>query len=544
MLFKRVRDDPNRGAGWNAVFSHYYETQSDHDDACEIFAYTDRLSYGCEDTVNLHVSTAAERYDLRVFRDGQEPAIILQQDGIAGRFYPTPEDCSQAGCGWPVSLSLKIGDAWEPGVYVVETSVRASNGRMFSHHHLFVIRPRPTETQTGKILLIAASCTWSAYNEWGGSSHYEGISGDGTQYSPRLSLRRPLSRGLVQLPPDAPRIPLRVPPSAEAPPAYPHMEWAYENGYSKKYASAGWASYERLFAIWAERNGYDVDVITQHDLHYRPELLAPYACVCMVGHDEYWSWQMRDAVDRYVERGGNVARFAGNFMWQIRLEDGGDTQVCYKYRALEEDPLYNTSRQRFTTTFWEAQVVNRPGAETFGLNATRGVYAGWAGCCPRNPGGFTVYVPGHWAFANTGLGYADMFGCASKVFGYEVDGLDYTFEHGLPLPTGTDGAPDGITILAMSPATLVERAPDDFHGDLFIGRDDVDAVAVALYGTADQEHRRRRERGSGMVVTFPRGEGQVFHAGTCEWVAGLKDDDPFVARITRNVLNRFLKHPR
>ena len=41
-----------------------------------------------------------------------------------------------------------------------------------------------------------------------------------------------------------------------------------------------------------------------------------------------------------VERGGHVARFAGNFMWQTRLEDEGRRQVCYKYRARAEDPIY------------------------------------------------------------------------------------------------------------------------------------------------------------------------------------------------------------
>ena len=42
---------------------------------------------------------------------------------------------------------------------------------------------------------------------------------------------------------------------------------------------------------------------------------------------------MRDAVDAYVDQGGHVARFAGNFMWQTRLEDEGQRQVCYKYVA-------------------------------------------------------------------------------------------------------------------------------------------------------------------------------------------------------------------
>lgn len=43
---------------------------------------------------------------------------------------------------------------------------------------------------------------------------------------------------------------------------YPYMEWAYAYGYSKKYASSGWASYERHFARWAESQGYAFDVIT------------------------------------------------------------------------------------------------------------------------------------------------------------------------------------------------------------------------------------------------------------------------------------------
>lgn len=43
--------------------------------------------------------------------------------------------------------------------------------------------------------------------------------------------------------------------------------------------------------------------------------------------------------------------------------------------------------------------------------------------------------------------------------------------------------------------------------------------------------------------TFPdfgMGRGEVFHAGTCEWVAGLLRQDPMVARVTANVLNRYL----
>jgi hypothetical protein len=43
-----------------------------------------------------------------------------------------------------------------------------------------------------------------------------------------------------------------------------------------------------------------------------------------------------------------------------------------------------------------------------------------------------------------------------------------------------------------------------------------------------------------MIVNFKRGKGEVFHAGTCEWVAGLLRKDAMVERVTANVLNRYL----
>ena len=43
-----------------------------------------------------------------------------------------------------------------------------------------------------------------------------------------------------------------------------------------------------------------------------------------------------------------------------------------------------------------------------------------------------------------------------------------------------------------------------------------------------------------MIVNFPRGKGEVFHAGSCEWVAGLLRRDAMVERVTANVLDRYL----
>ena len=44
-----------------------------------------------------------------------------------------------------------------------------------------------------------------------------------------------------------------------------------------------------------------------------------------------------------------------------------------------------------------------------------------------------------------------------------------------------------------------------------------------------------------MIVNFPRGKGEVFHAGSCEWVAGLlRAGRRWSRRVTKNVLDRYL----
>ena len=191
------------------------------------------------------------------------------------------------------------------------------------------------------------------------------------------------------------------------------------------------------------------------------------------------------------------------------------------------------------TSSWDAPEVERPGAQTFGLSGNRGIYAGWGGCSPRGAGGFTIYRPEHWAFAGSDVYYGDILGAPSKIFGYEVDGVDHVVKNGLPYPTGDDGAPENLLILALGLATLFEAD----HGNKntpFIGYDDVEFTATTLYGSASAENIERCKRGSGMISIFERGQGCVFTAGTCEWVAGLIDQDPQVEQVTKNVLNRFL----
>jgi hypothetical protein len=523
-----------------AVFGHRYEHPGMSDGLGEIWGYTDALAYPPGATVRLHVSSTSPSCEISVVRDAANASPVLTRKLNDARWQDTPDQCSVVGCGWEPSLEFRVGEDWPSGAYRVTLTTQSRDGAAVRSHHLFIVRPHAGR-RPRRVLQIAATGSWTAYNTWGGSNHYQGITGPKrNQYATTVSIERPWCRGFVVLPADAPRVPLEISLAPEAAPRYPHLEWAYANGHSNKYASAGWASYDRHFFHWAERAGFAVDLASQHELHFDPEILEGYDCVVCVGHDEYWTWEMRDAIDEYVERGGCVARFAGNFMWQTRLESGGKRQVCYKYRARAEDPAFKSADPSRTSGSWEAAEIGRPGAKTFGLNATSGLYAGWGGCAPRGVRGFPVYRPEHWAFAGTGVYYGDVLGADGHAFGYEVDGLDYIIRGGLPEPTETSGAPEGLQILALGMSALKEESIHLPADDRFLSDDDARFVAEIVVGDGGDAAVERVKRGAGMIVNFPRGRGEVFHAGSCEWVAALSRRDAMVERVTTNVLARYL----
>jgi hypothetical protein len=530
---------PRTRAKARHILDHYYIGPARDDRVLEIWGYTPEMSYAPGDRVALHVSTTAPEWDLEIGRDGLIYQKLLTETGLRGVHHPTPASCSVTGCGWPETYAFTIPESWTPGGYLMTFRARRGDD-LVEEHHIILVRSAP-DAPLPPYVLVCATGTWLAYNCWGGSNHYEGITGpDGNAFSPVVSTQRPWSRGLCKLPEGAPRALREQPTRPGEMVRYPYMEWAYAYGYSKKYASAGWASYERHFARWAEGEGYDFDVIALHDLHRDPDLLNRYACAVFVGHDEYWSAEMRDAVDAYVHGGGNVARFAGNFLWQTRIENEGRTQVCYKYIA-DQDPLMGTELEHLVSGAFEVAPVRRPGALTFGVNALRGVYSGLGNCVGGGAGGFTVYRDDHWAFEGAGVGYGDVLGARSRIFGYEVDGLDYRFEDGLPYPTCTDGAVPEIEILALGLATNIEVDHGIWGETLYIGSADAAFKAQVLFGEVTPETLDACKRGNGMIVSWRRGKGEIFTAATCEWVAGLIRQDSQVEQITRNVLDGFGK---
>jgi hypothetical protein len=74
---------------------------------------------------------------------------------------------------------------------------------------------------------------------------------------------------------------------------------------------------------------------------------------------------------------------------------------------------------------------------------------------------------------------------------------------------------------------------------LFIGDAAAAGFAKLRYGDSSEDSLKAVRRGNGMIVSFKRGAGEVFHAGSSEWVNGLRLHEPVTESITRTVLKRF-----
>ena len=238
---------------------------------------------------------------------------------------------------------------------------------------------------------MLSTTTWNAYNDWGGPSFYTG--------STRVSFERPMARGFLVKPEPSRRI-MQPEPDREA---MWYRNWARPLGLSDWSGGAGWWNWERPFTRWAESDGFRVDVAISQDLEQHPEVLDHPRLFVSAGHDEYWSWGMRDALDAFVAQGGNAAIFSGNTcFWQIRYEDDHRAMTSYKYRA-DEDPVLGTADEHLLTGPWSDRRIGRPETSTTGLTFTRGGYSRYGLGAAESSGAYTVHRPEHWVFEGTEL---------------------------------------------------------------------------------------------------------------------------------------------
>lgn len=540
----RIIPGPGPAAHSDSRHGWEYEKPLNNPEIAEVWCYTPRYSFRAGDTIDFHMHSTRPQVEIEIYREGPEQETVFQRANIPVERANTPDQPHINGCGWPVALRIPVPETWRSGFYVVIVRVRDDDGGVFEREHFFVVNPT-SPAKNSRIAFIVSTATMNAYNDWGGGNSYHGEGGTPRLKKPnaRTSLRRPWSRGLVKMPPGAPRAvsTQELPPFA--PPHLPAHPYARHYGFARDYADASWALYGKLFIDWAEANGYALDYYTQHDLNDTPQTLVPYRLSIVVGHDEYSSWPMREAIEHQLANGGNHARFAGNNIWQVRIEDDGATFVNHKDETT--DPVLGTDRERFLSNAWDLPQTGWPLVKTFGLTGSSVIHAMYGGAAPRASGGFTIYRPWHWSLKDTDLYYGDVLGGRPDcIAAYEIDGCDFTMTDGLPYPTGNDGAPENLSIIAMAPA--IQHEEDHFNATMPNMMNSVSTPAIKGDGMdlphlEEHEGARHPKYGAGMIASFDRGagpgDGTMFVAGTTDWVVGLQRRNWFVEQITRNVLD-------
>ena len=239
---------------------------------------------------------------------------------------------------WRPSYTLTVPPAWTTGVYLAKfTDV---NG--WQTYVPFDVRGN----SFSRYVAVTSDTTYAAYNKWGKYSLYEV---DGTSVPGISEGSSSLVRGI---------------------------EVSFDRPYLDGDGSGQVLTYEANSIHWLERQGYDLSYISDVDLHEDPSPLLHHRAYLSLGHDEYWTKEMRDGVERARNKGVGLAFLGADAAaWQMRFEPDSAgtpdrTVVCYKVATanndLGRDPFYGQDNTRLTAQ-WRDPVLARPENALIGI---------------------------------------------------------------------------------------------------------------------------------------------------------------------------------
>jgi hypothetical protein len=339
----------------------------------QIEGYASQTSINRGESIQIFVNTTASSYKLEVFRLGWYGGLggrrMFGPITLSGteQVIPQPDPVTGlAECNWINPFILQTSSTWTSGVYL---GLLTEGNTQTQSYFTFTLR----NDGGSEILLFQTSVTtYHAYNNWGGKSLYDFNSTGGPAV--KVSFNRPYVVG----------------------------------------AGAGdLFQYELCTLRHLEREGYDVAYTCDVTTHRASSSLNRHRAFLSVGHDEYWSLEMRQNVTAARDRGVDLGFFgANNCYWQIRFEPstlGGAanrTMVCYKER-FEDDPLFGVNNS-LVTTLWRDPLVNQPEEQLIGVQYD---------FYPVDTD-LVVFNASHWIFRGTGLINGDHL---PGLLGYEAD---------------------------------------------------------------------------------------------------------------------------
>jgi len=326
----------------------------------QIRAYAGATSIMPGQRLTFYVSTQKERthYSIEIYRlgwygglGGRLMTSQANQVGHAQGYYDTHthllvncRSCSvdtKTGLiesNWQPSYTLTVPSAWITGVYLVKFT--DANG--FRTYVPFDVLGNFQSCYVA----VTPDTTYAAYNDWGGYNLYQNLYRIHKITYGNLSN---LQRG---------------------------VKVSFDRPYSDSYGSSQVLVHVVHAIHWLERQGYDLSYISNVDLHENPTQLLRHRAYLSLGHDEYWTKEMRDGVEYARDNGIGLAFLGANAAyWQIRFESDSAgvtnrTIVCYKvitaHKDLTRDPLYGKDNTRVTSR-WRDPVLNRPENSLIGI---------------------------------------------------------------------------------------------------------------------------------------------------------------------------------
>jgi hypothetical protein len=326
-----------------------------HPDAIQ--GWADHASATAGEQVRLYVSTTARRFQVRAYRmgwyGGHGARLVWRSGLLPGRRQPPPvrsPGTNMVATHWRPSLTIPIGPAWPPGVYLLK--LVAGTGQRYV--------PLTVRDDASHAALVVqnAVTTWQAYNRWGGRSLYVGPDGSLATRSRVASFDRP---------------------------------------YAAEQGAGDFLGNELPLVRLVESLGLDVTYWTDIDLQRHPERLLAHRVLVSLGHDEYWSTRMRRGAEAARAHGVNLAFLGANAVYRhIRLRpspSGPDREeINYKPWSVGDDPAWKTDPSQVTTD-WRRPPLNDPESRLLGAEYE---------CNPTQAAGVVVR-PSSWLLAGTGV---------------------------------------------------------------------------------------------------------------------------------------------
>lgn len=420
-----------------------------------IDGYADQQSVLPGQSFRLYVSSTAKSFRVQAFRfgwyHGHQARLVWTSGLVPGRRQTAVSiapGTHMVTARWRPSLTITTTN-WPPGSYLLRLDAASGAERYVP------ITVRSAST-AGAVVIVNDNTTWQAYNAWGGYSLYQGPDGLPGDRGYAVSFDRPYD----------------------------------QNGAGR------FLFFDQAAIALAERTGVPLAYETDVDIDQHPAILSRARAVITLGHDEYYSLAMRNALSQARNAGTNLAFLGANAIYRhIRFAAGDRVIICYKAATL--DPLFGRDHGKDnadTTQQWRDPPAPRPESVLTGVfYECNPVSAPWV-----------LYDPSSWIFAGTGARKGERF---AGMVGPEYDRLNPA----VPFPRP-------MQVLAHSPLTC----------------DGFSTFSDSVY------------------YTVASGAG-VFASGTMRWVCAMSGPhcghgltvaaERFVDRATQNLLRAFAAGP-